>query len=785
MKAIVLAGAGLCCHPSAYIGRAGEARRRSMGLLGNLGRVFKAGLSRKRSWAPAEVRELIDARQLDLARTAANQLSENLAERDAERDCLLGEISFQARADDDAIGYFGKALKAVPSMPAAHHGLSLLQGERGDFASAVRHAFFAHCALPNDPRFLAQLGYCQLQLKNYPLAEAPLRRATLLAPSNAYAWNNLGIVLRLKGEWDEAADCFRRAVTLQPDDHSASENLAQIAEERRRAGLPDIASVDGDDEMPSGPSSFAEMRSAERDGRLQDAIDLCEALVLRAVGDQPEPVLELHRLYTRAGDPQSGIDALQAYLAQQPGNIPVTAALGLAKLDMRELKSAEELLRAVAEARPDDLAVLLGLGQAIAGQERFAEAGQWLDRALAGNPSDLKTRAMHAANLVNQCRYDEGLVACRQLQDEGLHIPALGIVLAYLGRFDEALATLNEHVRHHPNDPNVRFHRGSVRLLQLDFEGGWEDYAYRGFSTSENFRVLPFPLWRGEALEGKKIVVLAEQGLGDQVMFANCLPDLLERRPAEVVVEVIRRIAPTLARSFPQCRVIATSQSRRLEWVKDCPDMDYYVPLGDLPRYFRRSLDAFPRHDGYLVPDPLRVAHWRRRLEESGPGPYVGMSWKGGTEGTRTSLRSLTPLDFLPLSQRRSATWVCLQYGAVQEAVDEAARHGYRLAYWPESISDLDEFAALIAALDLVITVCNTTVHYAGGLGKPVWVLAPSVPEWRYGAKNVTLPWYPSSRIFRQTALGDWSGVMSVVGQQWLGWGLDGTSEAAGERFSA
>ncbi len=734
-----------------------------MSMLGSFVKVLRASVAGKRTWTPAEVRDLIDRRELGAAREAAGNLSASQTQADAQRACLIGEICFQERRDDEAAAAFAEALRLAPSLPEAHHGLSLLLGERGQFEDAVRHAFFAHSAARNTPRFLAQLGYCNLRLQNYPQAEAPLRRATLLAPSDSYAWNNLGIVLRARGDFAESVDCFRRACALRPDDRSAQENLAKLEAELKTRGpestglAPEAAGT-----LSAGPPALHAVRVRERDGFLLEAIDLCEAVVL----EQPEaaePVLELYRLYQRAGDPQSGIDALEAFRSAHPDDTGVIAALGIAKLEMRELAAAEALLLRAASARPESLDLVLGIAQALTGQERFGDAAPWFEQALALAPDDVKTRALRAANLVNQCRYEEGLAACQALEQEGLHIPALGIVLAYLGRLDEAMAALDTHVERYPNDPHLRFHRGSVRLLQLDFAGGWDDYSYRGFSMSENFRVLPFPLWRGEPLQGRKIVVLAEQGLGDQVMFASCLPDLLQLGAAEVVVEAIRRIAPTIQRSFPDCRVIATSQSRRLEWVADCPDMDYYVPLGDLPRYFRRSLADFPARKGFLRADPARVEHWRRQLAAVGPGPYVGISWKGGTEGTRTSLRSMDVTTFTPLASVRPATWVCLQYGAVDTAIQAAADTGFPLAYWPEAIADLDEFAALVTALDLVITVCNTTVHYAGAVSTPVWVLAPSVPEWRYGATNEQLPWYPSSTIFRQPKLGDWQATLERV----------------------
>jgi hypothetical protein len=190
--------------------------------------------------------------------------------------------------------------------------------------------------------------------------------------------------------------------------------------------------------------------------------------------------------------------------------------------------------------------------------------------------------------------------------------------------------------------------------------------------------------------------------------------------------------------------------------------------MGDLPRFFRRRREDFPMHEGYLHADAQRVAHWRQALEardDSRP-LRIGVSWRGGTESTRTSVRSLTVTDLAPLFGAVDAQWVCLQYGDVAADLSTASQAGLAMAYWPESIKDLDEFAALIQALDLVITVCNTTVHYAGALGKPVWVIAPKVPEWRYGLKNESMPWYPSSRLWRQTVAGEWHSVIDALADQ-------------------
>lgn len=736
-----------------------------MSLFKSLVQNLRQQAAGKRTWTPTEVRELLQRKALDEARKALECLPEQLPDREAVRACLLGEVLFQQRDDEGALQAFRAALRQTPGSPSAHYGLSLVQAETGAFDDALRHAFFAHSVEPNEPRFVAQVGYCQLQLGNYPLAEAPLRRATLLSPQDPHVWNNLGVVLMAKAGLEEAHDCFRKATDLRPDFGSAAQNMAQLMSELRsrlghEPGMPQRPQVECDG-MLADPR-LAPIHELERSGELRAALQACDDLLLDTP-DATAVAIELHRLYRRAGDPGSGIDALEAFLSDHPQDMLVRGTLGLARVEMREFKRGEALLRAAVESQPDHLDFVLGLAQALAGQERFDEASGWLDTALELAPEQTGVQVARTANLVNQCRYEEALVACESLDAKGIKLAALGMVLAYLGRLEEAQSAFERTVALQPNDPTFRFHRASLRLLQLDFAGGWDDYAYRGFSNSESFRVLPLPLWKGEPLAGKRVLVLAEQGLGDQVMFASCLPDLLALAPSELVVESINRIAPTIQRSFPQCRVIATSQSRGLDWLKDCPDMDFYVPLADLPRYFRRSVESFPKHTGYLTPSPERVAHWKAKLAEAGPGPYIGFSWKGGTEGTRSKLRTMQALSFLPLKNAALATWVCLQYGHVAEQITAAREQGLETAYWPESITDLDEFAALVSALDLVVTVCNTTVHYAGALGVPVWVLAPRIPEWRYGFNNRTLPWYPSSVMYRQNEAGNWQDVIERV----------------------
>jgi len=269
--------------------------------------------------------------------------------------------------------------------------------------------------------------------------------------------------------------------------------------------------------------------------------------------------------------------------------------------------------------------------------------------------------------------------------------------------------------------------------------------------------LIPFAPWKGEPLEGKTLLISAEQGLGDQIMFSSCLPEVVGRAQ-QVILECDHRLAGLLQRSFPAVRVIGSRQEMTPPWLREVGHPDYHLRAGDLPGFFRTRLDDFPRHDGYLRADPARVAHWKARLAALGAGRMIGLSWRGGTRGTRRSLRSLGLSDLLPILRIPGLRFVSLQYGDCAEDLEALRREtGIEVAHWPEAIADYEETAALCVALDLTVSVCTSVIHLNGALGRPVWVMVPAVAEWRYGVAGETMPWYPSVRLIRQAATGAWA----------------------------
>ena len=722
----------------------------------------------RRTYAPQDVRDLIQRGALVEAASCAQQLHANTPQRELVATCLRAEIAFRQHEDETAESVYREALKEAPGMAEAHYGLSLVMLARGEAEAAIRHVQFAVNKFNLDPRFNAQLGLCQLELGNYSHAAKSLGRATRLDQRDKASWNNLGIACRAHGDWEGSRRAFLRALEIDPGFESARNNLNLLEQDPARHVESSSVAPSATPETPGVSPRLARIRSLAEDGKLSDAIDACEQLI-QAEPDDGSIAIELFRLYRDSGDVGTGLDVLSAHLSRCPEEANVLCEMALALVRERQFKAAKPLLEKALSIRPDDVDLLVGMAETRVEQGRYADAGELMERAFAVD-SGIHMKGRLAASHLARCNYrtaleliDEMLAEEPRVSDSvvGIRVEAL----THLGRHDEALPILDDFITRYPNEPERRFPRATIHLLNERFGAGWDDYAFRNLASVKHLRMVAFPIWKGEPLDGKSVLILTEQGLGDQVMFASCLPDVLALNPRRVVVEVVERIAPTIARSFPGCEVVATQQDSTLTWVKDVGEIDYFLPMGDLPQRFRREVEAFPQHRGYLSALPARVEHWRRTLAALGDRPKIGVSWRGGTEQTRSVLRTMSADQLGRIATATEADWICLQYGPVEQDLGLAARSGMALHYWPEAISDLDDFAALISALDLVVTVCNTTVHYAGALGRPVWVMAPRVPEWRYGLRFQTMPWYPSSEMYRQSVDGDWDDVLRRVSQ--------------------
>jgi tetratricopeptide (TPR) repeat protein len=414
---------------------------------------------------------------------------------------------------------------------------------------------------------------------------------------------------------------------------------------------------------------------------------------------------------------------------------------------------ADELLRAYTELLCD--------------LQQFARASTLLYERLARDPA--RTEAHRCLGIVYRRMWqpEHALEHYRAAQrlgavDAGL-LTELGLTLQELGMVNEAMTSFDAALALQPEFPLARWHRAILQLMLGEYSTAWQDYETRFVSEDRPQRSFDAARWRGEDLSNSVLLVYAEQGLGDEIMFASCLPEVIQRAQ-HCIVDCHPKLAALFRRSFPAASIHAGLQTDSSAWLAQFPRPEYQIPIGSLPALLRNSLAQFPQHRGYLEADPARIAYWRTKLATLGSGLKVGISWRGGTQASRSPLRSLDLQQLLPVLKVSEVKFVDLQYtDTAQERTQLKAAHGIDIAHWPDAIEDYDETAALLCALDLTISVCTAVIHLAGALGRPVWVMAPFSPEWRYGISGAAMPWYPSAMVFRQPRYGAWEPVIEQV----------------------
>jgi tetratricopeptide (TPR) repeat protein len=523
---------------------------------------------------------------------------------------------------------------------------------------------------------------------------------------------------------------------------------------------------------------------AGRIERLAGRFEAALAHFEQAAEIAPERVatrLEMAGLYRGARDLESARDELALALHYEPDNAAAHFELGSLQRQRGEEDSAIASLRRAIELDPAHAAAHAELGYLYLKKEQFSEALDVLERAVELDPRSLAAQSNLGYVYVKLEQYERAhdlysSLSARMPRSVLWPRINLGNTLDHTGRFEEAQRVYRDILAYEPNNYAANWNRADSLLAEGDFARGWEQYRYRlQVEGVWHPRLVPFAPWKGEPLAGRTVVVSAEQGLGDQIMFASCLREVTAGA-AQVVLECDHRLQALFQRSFPEVRVIGSRQEMVPTWLREAAGADFHIPAGNMPGFVRRSLADFPEHRGYLRADAGKVRRWRDWLESLGPGLKVGLSWRGGTRSTRRRLRSLALEDLLPFLRLPGSRFVCLQYGDVAGDLERLrAEHGVDVAYRKDAIADYDETAALCAALDLTVSVCTSVIHLNGALGRPVWVMVPAVAEWRYGRRGERMPWYPSVRLIRQAEGGDWSEVVERVRK-----GLEMTISARG-----
>lgn len=444
------------------------------------------------------------------------------------------------------------------------------------------------------------------------------------------------------------------------------------------------------------------------------------------------------------------------YLQAMPGDAQARAAYaGLLASQGRTTQAIENYRRAL-EVHPGFAEAASNLALALAKCEEFEEAEQWLQHALAIRPEMLAARLNLGVVQQELHKLKESAESFEQavLQDPGSAVARYNLANGYarLFRMDEAVASYRAAIALDPDFVYPHWNLSHALLLTGQFAEGWEKYEYRWRIPGTGQPEAAQRLWSGEDLSGKRLFLWSEQGYGDTLQFIRYAP-LAARLGARVIVHT----------RAPLARILRSAEGiERLALRGDpVPDYDYQCPLMSLPRAFKTAAGSIPWEGPYLRADPVQVAAWRARLNRKAR-LRVGLVWSSGIRAYNREIfhagitRSITLGQLNPLARIRGIQFVSLQIGP-QASEARTPPHGMRLVDWTGELRDFADTAALIDALDLVITVDTAVMHLAGGLGKPVWALLKYHACWRWLRERPDSPWYPCARLFRQKEPENWA----------------------------
>ncbi|WP_293681739.1 tetratricopeptide repeat protein [uncultured Phenylobacterium sp.] len=626
------------------------------------------------------------------------------------------------------------------------------------------------------------------------LAEAAdgYRRVIAASPGHAGAHLNLGVVLRRFRRFDEALASIDRGIALSPDKAGGHTNRGSVLRDLRRL---DEALESYERALALAPNeSLCHLNRASvlRDlKRPAEALESYDRAIALTPGDavlhngRGGALHELKRFDAAAAAFQEAI-RLQPTLADAHRNRAVS---------LRRLGRFQEALASIDRAiglKPGDPTLHISRGNLSEELTRPGEALESYDRAIALQPDLAAAHNGRGAALIGLDRLEEGVASLDRALDLDPKLELAhrnrGVALRKLRRPEEAVAAYDRAIALRPDMPTAYWYRSLCHLLTGRYGEGWRDYERRwdveefvrtasGESTPQ-IRARLAPVAGPGDVSGRTVLLVGEQGVGDVIMFASAIPDLLAVA-GEVSLVCDPRLHRLLSHSFPRVRLLDALSAER--WLED---FDAVIGIGSLGRLFRNRLQDFPATP-YLTPRPEIVQRWAARLGPSEGRRRVGLSWRGGLQRTGRSERSMDLAELGPILDLPQTEFVSLQYGEPDAEV-AAANAGLPrpIRIFPAAeIDDFEDLAGLVQALDLVISVQTSLVHLTGALGAPGLVMLPATPEWRYTAAAATMPWYGSIELFRRGGDSDWSPtVRRVAAEAARRLGLAGAGGAPDER---
>ena len=534
---------------------------------------------------------------------------------------------------------------------------------------------------------------------------------------------NEAVALQRQGRLREAEKIYTRVLKAAPDHFDALNMLGIVKAQLGRMGDAHrllSAAVKISPRVPGAWANLGQVLQALK--RYQEAIDCLDKA--RALAPDDVAILNQHaNALLSLGRPEEALEEFRQVLARVPHHAEARVNSGIAHATLGSSEQAVAEFDSALSLAPGHLAAHYNRGLALHDLGRYGAALDALERVLASAPE-------HAGAWLSR-----------------------GRSLAALNRLDEAVASYGRAGAIRREDPDVHFSEALALLALGDYRRGFEKYEARwqrnGMPAQKS---RGRPLWLGEYPLARKTVLLhAEQGFGDTIQFARYVP-LLAAIGAKVVLEVQSELTALMARLDGAAQIIARGGPP--------PSFDVHCPLGSLPLALRTELDTVPAEIPYLSPDKASLTRWSVQIGALAR-PRIAIAWSGNSNHFNDRNRSIPFAQLAPLFSA-PARFVSIQRDVRSEDAQMLASES-RVTHVGGELVNFTDTAAAIALADLVISADTAVAHLAGAMGRPLWVLIPFQPDWRWTLDGETSPWYPTARLFRQTTLGDWDGVIARI----------------------
>jgi tetratricopeptide (TPR) repeat protein len=687
----------------------------------------------------------------------------------------LPALPFTSHLTEIARGY-QRTLERNPGHPQALVGMSLVALASRQPELAVQMAAAGAAAAPQMITAWIALGQAAKAAGQFEEATRAYAQAIRLEGTNALARMGLGELLLAREQPEAAAREFELALKRQPTLAGACLGLGNAL---ALMGRTEDALARYEQTLTLHPrlpeAEFAAGFALARLGRIAEA----ETRYRRALAARPDFAaawMNLGGLLREQGREVYAEAALRRAAQLRPDLVSVWINLAVLERERNHPAEAESHLRRAFALNPDQVETLIAWCQLRLAERDLAGAWAWLRWALLRDPFHNEAVNMEGILLHNEGRFAEAVAAFARAEALGNRTAASnrGNSLLDLGRMDEALRAHETAVERDPTHPGAAYNLALTRLRLGDWERGWHGYEarWRFREVHRAPRLFNQPRWDAASqphLAGRRILLHAEQGLGDTLQFCRYaalvaarggVPILEVQPPAERLLRSLE-----VVRSGRAATSALASGARQPEENFDCE-----CPLLSLPAAFRTTVESVPWPGAYLFPDPEEVEKKRAAFPNlhSGlrPNLRVGLAWAGNPRYKADGQRSVRLETLFPLLRAAQADrrihWISLQKG---EAAAQIAALPADLCVQDGSSRDRDlaETAALLATLDLVITTDTCIAHLAGAMAWPVWILLPALADWRWMQDRQTTPWYPTARLFRQRAPGDWHGLLARV----------------------